>query len=114
MAHTNYLKAGGVFKFITTAEDAGHYFPAKNCEMIEVGPGDNTSVILTFSQSGDNAVQNVDLTCTAGQADEIAAIMAEYIMVAGTGTGGNHGVTEFTAATAPITDVTEIATAKSI
>ena len=109
---TNYLKAGGMLKFTDTAEDDLYIFPAKNCEMIEVT--NNTSVILTFSQSGDHAVQNVDLTCTAGKSDEVAAIMAEYIMVAGTGTGGNHGVTEFLAATAPITDVTTIATAKSI
>ena len=114
MAHTNYLKSGGMLKFTDTAEDDVFIFPAKTCEMIEVGPDNNTSVILTFSQSGDHAVQNVDLTCTAGKADEVAAIMAEHIMVAGTGTGGNHGVTEFLAATAPITDVTGIATVKSI
>ena len=113
MAHTNYLKAGGMLKFTDTAEDDVFIFPAKNCEMIEVGPADNTSVILTFSQSGDHDVQNVDLTCTAGKADEVAAIMADYIM-SGTYTGGNAGVTEFLAATAPITDVTGIATAKSI
>ena len=112
MAHTNYLKAGGVFKFITTAEDAGHYFPAKNWEMIEVT--NNTSVIITFSQSGDHAVQNVDLTCTADKADEVAAIMAEYLMSSGSAVGGSAGVTELVAATAPITDVTGIATAKSI
>ena len=114
MAHTNYLKAGGIFKFITTAEDAGHYFPAKNCEMIEVGPDNDTSVILTFSQSGDHAVQNVDLTCTAGKADEVAAIMAEYLMSSGGAVGGCAGLTEFATTTAPITDVTTIATAKSI
>ena len=85
MAHTNYLKAGGVFKFITTAEDAGHYFPAKNWEMIEVT--NNTSVIITFSQSGDHDVQNVDLTCTADKADEVAAIMAEYLMSSGSAVG---------------------------
>ena len=112
MAHTNYLKAGGVFKFITTAEDAGHYFPAKNCEMIEIT--NNTSVILTFSQSGDHDVQNVDLTCTADKADEVAAIMAEYLMSSGSAVGGSAGMTEFVAATTPITDVTGIATAKSI
>ena len=109
---TNYLKAGGMLKFVDSAEDDAFIFPAKNCEMIEVT--DNASVILTFSQSGDNAVQNVDLTCTATYSDEVAAIMAEYIMIAGTGTGGNHGVTEFLAATAPIADVTTIATTKAL
>lgn len=79
--------------------------------MIEVT--NNTSVILTFSQSGDHDVQNVDLTCTAGKSDEVAAIMAEYIM-SGTYSGGCAGLTEFAATTAPITDVTGIATAKSI
>ena len=108
---TNYLKAGGMFKFTDTAEDDLYIFPAKNCEMIEVT--NNTSVILTFSQSGDHAVQNVDLTCTADKADEVAAIMAEYIM-SGTYTGGSAGVTEFLAATAPIADVTTIETTKSI
>ena len=108
---TNYLKAGGMFKFTDTAEDDLYIFPAKNCEMIEIT--NNTSVILTFSQSGDHAVQNVDLTCTADKADEVAAIMADYIM-SGTYNGGCAGLTEFDAATAPITDVTGIATAKSI
>jgi len=112
MAHTNYLKSGGMLKFTDTAEDDVFIFPAKNCEMIEVT--DNASVILTFSQSGDNAVQNVDLTTSTGKSDEVAAIMAQYIMTSGAGTGGNHGVTEFLAATAPITDVTTIATTKSI
>jgi len=107
---TNYLKAGGMFKFTDTAEDDLYIFPAKNCEMIEVT--DNASVILTFSQSGDHAVQNVDLTCTAGKSDEVAAIMAEYLM--GSGVGGGAGLTEFATTTAPITDVTTIATAKSI
>ena len=108
----NYLKAGGTFKFVDTAEDDAFYFPAKNCEMIEVT--NNTSVILTFSQSGDHAVQNVDLTCTADKADEVAVIMAEYIMSSGSAVGGSAGVTTFLASTAPITDVTGIATAKSI
>ena len=112
MAHTNYLKSGGMLKFTDTAEDDVFIFPASKCEMIEVT--DNASVILTFSQSGDNAVQNVDLTCTATYSDEVAAIMAEYIMIAGTGTGGNHGVTEFLAATAPILNVTGIATTKAL
>ena len=109
---TNYLKAGGMFKFTDTAEDDAFIFPAKSCEMIEVT--DNASVILTFSQSGDHAVQNVDLTCTAGKSDEVAAIMAEYLMSSGSAVGGNAGVTEFLASTAPITDVTTIATTKSI
>ena len=112
MAHTNYLKAGGMLKFIDTAEDDAFYFPAKNCEMIEVT--NNTSVILTFSQSGDNAVQNVDLTCTADKADEVAAIMAEYIMNSGSAVGGSGGMTEFATTTAPITDVTTIATTKAL
>jgi len=109
---TNYLKAGGMFKFTDTAEDDVFIFPASKCEMIEVT--DNTSVILTFSQSGDHAVQNVDLTCTADKADEVAAIMAEYLMNSGSAVGGCAGLTEFAATAAPITDVTGIATAKSI
>ena len=80
--------------------------------MIEVT--NNTSVILTFSQSGDHDVQNVDLTCTADKADEVAAIMAEYLMSSGSAVGGCAGLTEFAVTTAPITDVTGIATAKSI
>ena len=109
---TNYLKAGGMFKFTDTAEDDVFIFPASKCEMIEVT--NNTSVILTFSQSGDHDVQNVDLTCTADKADEVAAIMAEYLMSSGSAVGGCAGLTEFAATTAPITDVTGIATAKSI
>jgi len=29
MAHTNYLKAGGMFKFVDTAEDDVYIFPLK-------------------------------------------------------------------------------------
>ena len=108
---TNYLKAGGMLKFVDTAEDDGFIFPAKNCEMIEVT--NNTSVILTFSESGDHGVQNVDLTTSTGKSDEVAAIMADYIM-SGTYNGGSAGVTEFKAATNPITDVTGIATVKTL
>ena len=112
MAHTNYLKAGGMLKFTDTAEDDVFIFPASKCEMIEVT--DNASVILTFSQSGDHAVQNVDLTTSTGKSDEVAAIMAEYIMVAGTGTGGSHGVTEFATGTAPIAAVSTIESTKAL
>ena len=109
---TNYLKAGGMFKFTDTAEDDLYIFPANKAEMIEVTNA--TSVIVTFSQSGDHATQNVDLTCTSGKSDEVAAIMAEYLMSSGSAVGGNAGLTEFATTTAPITDVTGIATAKSI
>jgi len=112
MARTNYLKAGGTFKFVDTAEDDVYYFPANKAEMIEVT--NSTSVIVTFSQSGDHATQNVDLTCTSGKSDEVAAIMAEYIMTSGSAVGGSAGMTEFVAATAPIADVTGIATAKAL
>jgi hypothetical protein len=112
MARTNYLKAGGTFKFVDTAEDDVYYFPANKAEMIEVTNA--TSVIVTFSQSGDHATQNVDLTCTSGKSDEVAAIMAEYIMTSGSAAGGSAGMTEFVAATAPIADVTGIATAKAL
>ena len=109
---TNYLKAGGMLKFTDTAEDDVYYFPATKAEMIEVTNA--TSVIVTFSQSGDHATQNVDLTCTSGKSDEVAAIMAEYIMTSGSAVGGSAGVTSFAATVAPITDVTGIATAKAL
>jgi hypothetical protein len=108
----NYLKAGGMLKFIDTAEDDVYYFPATKAEMIEVT--NDTSVIVTFSQSGDHATQSVDLTCTSGKSDEVAAIMAEYIMTSGSAVGGSAGVTSFAATVAPITDVTGIATAKAL
>ena len=110
MARTNYLKAGGTFKFVDTAEDDVYYFPANKAEMIEVTNA--TSVIVTFSQSGDNAVQNADLTVTAGKADEVAAYMAQYCMHGG-GDSGSAAMTEFTAGS-PLTDVTGIATAKAL
>ena len=110
MAYTQYKKGGGMLKFVDTAEDDVFIFPAKNCEMIEVT--DNASVILTFSQSGDNAVQNVDLTVTAGKSDEVAAFMAHYCMHGG-GDSGSAAMTEFTAGS-PLTDVTGIATAKAL
>jgi len=112
MARTNYLKAGGIFKFIDLAEDDVYYFPASRVDMIEVQ--NNTSVLVSFSQSGDNEPQNVDLTCTADKADEVAAIIAEYVMNSGGAVGGGAGVTEFATTTAPITDVTGISTAKTL
>jgi len=98
-----------ILKFVGTDESDIYYFPANNCEMIEVT--DNASVVLTFSQSGDNAVQNVDLTTTAGQSDEVAAIMADYILAS---TVNNGGIFSFTQATAPITAVSGIALAKTL
>ena len=98
-----------MLKFTDTEETDAFYFPAANCEMIEIT--NNTSVIATFKLSGDNAVQNVDLTCTADKADEVAAILADYI---GASNVGNGGVFEFLALTAPVTDVTGIATTKAL
>ena len=112
MASTNYLKAGGTFKFIDTAEDDVYYYPAKNCEMIEVT--DNATVILTFSQSGDNAVQAATLTCTATYSDEVAAIMAEYIMTSGSAVGGSAGLTTIKTTTNPTINLTGISTAKAL
>ena len=98
-----------MLKFTDTEETDAFYFPASNCEMIEVSAAD--TVNITFSQSGDNAVQTAVLTCTSGKSDEVAAILADYI---GASNVSNGGVFEFLASTAPVTDVTGIATTKAL
>jgi hypothetical protein len=98
-----------ILKFVGTDESDIYYFPANNCEMIEVAS--TSSVVLTFSQSGDNAVQSATLTTTVGQSDEVAAIMADYILAS---TVNNGGIFSFTQATAPITAVSGIALAKTL
>ena len=97
--------------FVDTAGSDENFFPAQNCNQIAVTAA--TTVIIYFKNSGDEADHLVTLTTTSGKSDEVAAIMADYIM-SGTYNGGTAGVTEFKAATSPITDVTTVETAKTL
>ena len=93
-----------ILQFIDAAGTDENFFPAANCTQVQVT--NNTSVLLYFKNSGDITDHVVDMTCTAGKADEVALKMAEYIHGGGMGHAGIH---KFIAATAPIADVSTIA-----
>ena len=93
-----------ILQFIDAAGTDENFFPAANCTQVQVT--NNTSVLLYFKNSGDITDHVIDITVTAGKADEVALKMAEHI--AGGGIGYN-GVFKFIAGTAPLEDASSIA-----
>ena len=93
-----------ILHFEDAAGTDEHFFRGDKFNMVEVT--DNASVICHFENNGDELEHQVDLTVTAGQADEIARIMAEYM--AG-GSIGQQGIHKFIAGAAPITACSAIA-----
>jgi len=93
-----------ILHFVDAAGSDEHFFRGDRFNMVEVT--NNTSVICHFENNGDELEHQIDLTVTAGQADEVAAIMAEYM--AG-GSIGHAGIHKFIAATAPISACSSIA-----
>jgi len=87
-----------ILHFVDAAGTDEHFFRGDKFNMVEVT--NNTSVICHFENNGDELEHQVDLTVTAGQADEVARIMAEYM--AG-GSIGQQGIHKFIAGAAPIT-----------
>ena len=90
--------------FVDAAGTDENFFPAGNCNQIEIP--DNASVKLYFKNSGDEADHVVDLTCTAGKSDEVGLRLAQEIGAPQVQYGG---VLKVIAATAPFADVTTVA-----
>ena len=93
-------------KFLHFVDAAGTdetLIPAGSVNMIQVT--NNTSVLVHFHGVDPNvtAQDNVDLTCTAGKSDEVAALLAEHIAQ------GSHDVLLVKAAVAPFGDVSAVA-----
>ena len=89
--------------FVAAAGTDETFVPAHTVNMIQVT--DNASVIISFHGSDPNvtAQDTVDLTCTAGKSDVVAARLAQEVAQ------GNHDVLKVIAATAPFADVTTVA-----
>ena len=90
--------------FVDTAGSDENIFPAQNCNQISVTAA--TTVIIRFSNSGDEADHLVTLTTTSGKSDEVALRLAEEV---GAGQIQYGGVLKCIAATAPFGDVTTVA-----
>jgi hypothetical protein len=92
-----------MFHFVDAAGTDEHYVPVSEIKTIKVG--DNTSVII-YIVSFDPAVAaygNVDLTCTADKADEVASRIAQIIAQ------GDHDVTKVIAGGVGFEDVSAVA-----
>ena len=90
--------------FVDTAGSDENFFPAQNCNQISVTAA--TTVIIRFSNSGDEADHLVTLTTTSGKSDEVALRLAEEV---GAGQIQYGGVLKCIASTAPFADVSTVA-----
>ena len=90
--------------FVDTAGSDENFFPAQNCNQISVTAA--TTVIIRFSNSGDEADHFVTLTTTNGKSDEVALRLAEEV---GEGRIHSGGVLKCIASTAPFADVSTVA-----
>ena len=90
--------------FVDAAGTDENIFPAQNCNQISVTAA--TTVIIRFSNSGDEADHLVTLTTTNGKSDEVALRLAEEV---GAGQVQYGGVLKVIAATAPFADVSTVA-----
>ena len=90
--------------FVDTAGSDENIFPAQNCNQISVTAA--TTVIIRFSNSGDEADHLVTLTTTSGKSDEVALRLAEEV---GAGQIQYGGVLKCIAETAPFADVSTVA-----
>ena len=90
--------------FVDTAGSDENIFPAQNCNQISVTAA--TTVIIRFSNSGDEADHLVTLTTTNGKSDEVALRLAQEV---GAGQIQYGGVLKVIASTAPFADVSTVA-----
>tara|TARA_R110000824_G_scaffold224324_1_gene412006 strand:+ start:322 stop:624 length:303 start_codon:yes stop_codon:yes gene_type:complete len=77
-----------VLHFVDTATSDESFFKAEN--FIKVRVENNTSVLCHFANAGELAPDQIDITVTADQADEVALVMAEYMLAGSVGHGGIH------------------------
>ena len=90
--------------FVDTAGSDENIFPAQNCNQISVTAA--TTVIIRFSNSGDEADHLVTLTTTSCKSEEVDLSLAEVV---GAGQIQYGGVLKCIAATAPFADVSTVA-----
>ena len=93
-----------VLHFVDTATSDESFFKTEN--FIKVRVENNTSVLCHFANAGELAPDQIDITVTAGKADETALIMAEYMIA---GSVGHGGILKFVAGEGRLTDASSIA-----
>ena len=93
-----------ILHFVDAAGTDETFFKAEN--FIKVRVADATSVICHFKNAGELAPDQIDITVTAGKADETALIMAEYMLE---GSVGHGGILKFVAGEGRLTDASSIA-----
>nr|QPI16491.1 MAG: hypothetical protein NIOZUU157_00390 [Virus NIOZ-UU157] len=86
-----------VLHFVDAAGTDESFFKASS--FIKVRVENDTSVLCHFANAGELVPDQIDITVTAGQADEVALKMAEYMSA---GNVANGGVAKFIAGTAPL------------
>tara|TARA_R110002126_G_scaffold289648_1_gene445107 strand:- start:46 stop:348 length:303 start_codon:yes stop_codon:yes gene_type:complete len=92
-----------VLHFVDAATTDESFFKASN--FIKVRVENNTSVLCHFANAGELAPDQIDITVTAGKADDVALKMAEYMNA---GNVANGGVAKFIAGSAPLEDASSI------
>ena len=93
-----------ILHFVDAASTDESFFKAEN--FIKVRVENNTSVLLHFANAGELAPDQIDITVTAGQADEVALIMAEYMV---DGSVGHGGILKFVAGEGKLSSASSIA-----
>ena len=93
-----------VLHFVDAATTDESFFKASN--FIKVRVENNTSVLCHFANAGEFAPDQIDITVTAGKADEVALKMAEFMHA---GNVANGGVAKFIAGASPLEDASSIA-----
>ena len=92
-----------ILHFVDTAGSDENFFKAS--AFCKVSVTNNTSVICSFVNAGELAPDQIDITVTAGKADETALIMAEYMLE---GSVGHGGILKFVAGEGRLTDASSI------
>ena len=92
-----------ILHFVDAATTDESFFKAEN--FIKVRVENNTSVLCHFANAGELAPDQIDITVTAGKADETALIMAEYMLE---GSVGHGGILKFVAGEGRLTDASSI------
>ena len=93
-----------ILHFVDTAGSDENFFKAS--AFCKVSVTNNTSVICSFQNAGELAPDQIDITVTADKADEVALIMAEYMLE---GSVGHGGILKFVAGEGRLTDASSIA-----
>ena len=93
-----------ILHFVDAAGTDETFVPANHVNQIRVAS--NTSVVVSFKHSGDEADNTATLTTGTGKSDEVALRLAQEI---GDTRVHSGGILKVIAATAPFADVTTVA-----